>query len=82
MNITPPLDVFIDHIEHIIKIAGIDYCAIGSDYDGLDCLPKEIKDCRDHIKIAEKLASRGYTQKEVEKVMGLNILRVLDSINN
>ena len=58
-----------------------DYVGVGSDYDGLDCLPKEWNDCRDHIKIAERLENRGYNQEEIEKVMGKNILRVLEEIN-
>ena len=80
-NVCPDLDIFIDHMEYIIKLAGIDYVGVGSDYDGLDCLPKDWNDCRDHIKIAERLESRGYNQEEIEKVMGKNILRVLEEIN-
>ena len=66
---------------NIIKLIGIDYVGVGSDYDGLDCLPKDWNDCRDHFKIAERLESRGYNQVEIEKVMGKNILRVLEEIN-
>ena len=78
--ITPSIDVFIDHIEYIINLIGIDYVGIGSDYDGLDCLPKEMNDCKDHIKIIERLDSRGYKQNEIEKIMGLNLLRLVESI--
>lgn len=80
-NICPDLDIFLDHIEYIIKLIGIDYVGIGSDYDGLDCLPKGWNNCTDHIKIAENLESRGYNQVEIEKVMGTNFLRVLEEIN-
>ena len=76
-DITPSLDVFIDHIEYVIKLAGIDFVAIGSDYDGLDCLPRGWIDCMDHIKISECLDARGYTYLEIEKIMGKNFLRVL-----
>ena len=65
----PSLDIFIDHIEYVIKLIGIDYVAIGSDYDGLDCLPFEWIDCMDHIKIAEHLDQRGYSNQDIEKVM-------------
>ena len=81
-SIAPSIDIFIDHIEYIIKLAGIDYVAIGSDYDGLDCLPKEMTDCLDHIKIIEKLEQRGYSEKDIEKVMGLNLLRVIEAVKN
>ena len=53
---------FIDHIEYVINLIGIDYVGIGSDYDGLDCLPNGWMDCMDHIKIAEfDLDKRGYS---------------------
>ena len=80
-SICPDIDIFLDHMEYIIKLAGIDYVGVGSDYDGLDCLPKGWNDCRDHIKIAQRLESRGYSQIEIEKVMGKNIIRVLEEIN-
>tara|TARA_B100000579_G_C22799680_1_gene839034 strand:+ start:433 stop:1512 length:1080 start_codon:yes stop_codon:yes gene_type:complete len=80
-SITPKIDVFIDHIDYVVKLVGIDYVGIGSDYDGLDCLPHNWKDCEDHILIVEKLVSRGYKHKEIEKVMGNNILRVLEEID-
>ena len=81
-DIVPLLDIFIDHIEYIIKLIGVDYVGIGSDYDGLDCLPQGWKDCLDHIKIAEALENRGYSTADIEKVMGQNILRVLDLVAN
>ena len=81
-DIVPLLDIFIDHIEYIIKLIGVDYVGIGSDYDGLDCLPQGWKDCLDHIKIAEALESRGYSITDIEKVMGQNILRVLDLVSS
>ena len=81
-SIAPSVEVYIDHIEYIINLVGVDYVAIGSDYDGLDSLPYEMNDCRDHIIIAEKLESRNYSHKDVEKVMGLNLLRVIDKIKN
>jgi membrane dipeptidase len=78
-DIVPPMDVFIDHIEYIINLIGIDFVGIGSDYDGLDCLPHGWIDCMDHIKIAECLDKRGYAALDIEKVMGQNFLRVLES---
>ncbi len=80
-SVCPDLDIFLDHMEYIIKLIGIDYVGVGSDYDGLDCLPRGWNDCIDHFQIAEKLDSRGYNQLEIEKVMGNNFLRVLEEIN-
>jgi len=78
-DITPSIDIFIDHIEYVIDLIGIDYVGIGSDYDGLDCLPRGWIDCMDHIKIAERLDKRGYNFLDIEKVMGKNFLRVLSN---
>ncbi len=79
-SVCPGMNVFIDHIEYIIKMIGIDYVGIGSDYDGLDCLPKGWNDCMDHMLITEELDKRGYSVEEIEKVMGKNILRVLEEV--
>ena len=79
-SICPDMDVFIDHIEYIIKLIGIDYVGIGSDYDGIDCLPKGWNNCMDHMLISEKLDRRGYSPAEIEKIMGKNILRVLEEV--
>ena len=81
-SIAPSIEIFVNHIEYIIKLAGIDYVAVGSDYDGLDCLPKEMTDCSDHIKILESLEKRGYSERDIEKVMGLNLLRVIEAVKN
>ena len=78
-DIVPKLDVFIDHIDYIVKFIGIDFVGIGSDYDGLDCLPHGWMDCGDHIKIAENLDRRGYSTSDIEKVMGKNFLRILSN---
>ena len=78
-DIVPSFEIFIDHIEYVINLIGIDYVGIGSDYDGLDCLPEGWKDCMDHIKIAEYLDKRGYTTLDIEKIMGQNFLRVLSN---
>ena len=78
-DIVPPLDKFIDHIEYVVNLIGIDFVGIGSDYDGLDCLPFGWVDCMDHIKIAENLDRRGYSTLDIEKIMGQNFLRVLAS---
>ena len=79
-SVCPDMDIFIDHIEYIIKMIGIDYVGIGSDYDGLDCLPKNWNDCMDHMIIAKELEKRGYSNDEIEKIMGKNIIRVLEEI--
>ena len=80
-TIAPEIDVFVDHIEYVINLIGIDFVAIGSDYDGLDCLPRNWNDCTDHHIINDCLLKRGFSYNEIEKIMGKNILRVLENIN-
>jgi len=80
-DIVPSLDIFIDHIEYIVNLIGIDFVGIGSDYDGLDCLPSGWIDCMDHYKIAESLNKRGFKHSDIEKIMGQNLLKVISSIN-
>ena len=61
---------------------GVDYVGIGSDYDGVDCLPKGLKDCTDHMLIAKELESRKFSFSDIEKIMGLNFLRIYQEIKS
>jgi membrane dipeptidase len=70
----------VDHIDHIRKIAGIDHVGLGSDYDGISFYPIGMEDVSGHIKVVEEMIKRGYTDSEVEKVIGLNILRVMNEV--
>ena len=79
-SIAPDLSIFIDHIEYIINLIGVDYVGIGSDYDGIDCLPKQLSDCTSHMLIVKELEKRKYSSKDIEKIMGLNFLRIYNMI--
>ncbi|MEO7801943.1 MAG: dipeptidase [Ginsengibacter sp.] len=72
-----PLSLLIDHIDHIVKIAGIDHVGIGSDFDGINSTPKELFDVTTYPLVTEALLQRGYSKKDVRKILGLNFLRVL-----
>lgn len=76
----PPLSALIDHIDHIAKVAGVDHVGIGSDFDGVDCLPAGIDSVADLPKITEMLVKRGYTADDIHKIMGDNLLRVFDQV--
>jgi membrane dipeptidase len=67
----------VDHIEHIIKVAGIDHVGLGSDYDGIDRTPRQLEDVSCYPYITQKLLHRGYKKKEIHKILGQNALRVL-----
>jgi membrane dipeptidase len=67
----------VDHIEHVIKIAGIDHAGIGSDYDGVSRLPVGLEDVSCYPAITEELLKRGYDEKAIHKILGGNVMRVL-----
>ncbi len=65
-----------DHIDHIKKVAGIDYIGIGSDFDGISRPPIGLEDVSAFPNLIAELLRRGYSEQEVKKVAGLNLLRV------
>ena len=67
----------LDHIDHVVKVAGIDHVGLGSDYDGIDTVPKQLEDVSTYPLITQGLLDRGYTDDDIRKVLGLNALRVL-----
>jgi membrane dipeptidase len=67
----------VDHIEHIIKVAGIDHVGLGSDFDGIDTVPRQLEDVSTYPVITQELLNRGHAPEAIRKVLGENILRVL-----
>ena len=76
----PPLSALIDHIDHMVKVAGLDHVGIGSDFDGITCAPKGIDSVADLPKITEELVRRGYTAAQIHKILGGNLLRVFAEV--
>lgn len=66
-----------DHIDHIRKVAGIDAIGIGSDFDGIDCIPIGLENASKYPALFEELDRRGYTELDLMKIARLNFLRVL-----
>ncbi|MEW6736513.1 MAG: membrane dipeptidase [Acidobacteriota bacterium] len=73
---TTPLSLLIDHIEHVIKVAGVDHVGLGSDFDGVPSLPEGMQDIAQLPSITYELLRRGYKEREIRKVLGENFLRV------
>ncbi len=69
-----------DHIDRIVKVAGIDHAGIGSDYDGVGKLPAGMGDVSKYPYLTQELLNRGYKRADIEKVLGGNVLRVLKQI--
>jgi membrane dipeptidase len=67
----------VDHIEHIIKVAGIDHVGIGSDFDGVGRLPVGLEDVSTYPRITQELLNRGHEREAIHKILGGNVLRVL-----
>ncbi|HEX5474249.1 MAG TPA: dipeptidase [Vicinamibacterales bacterium] len=65
-----------DHIDHIRQVAGIDHIGIGSDFDGITQVPLGMEDVSTYPKLTAELLRRGYTDADVRKILGENLLRV------
>jgi len=77
----PPLKSLIDHIDHIAKVAGVDHVGLGSDFDGVSgALPAEIDSAADLPKITQALLDRGYDDNDIRKILGGNLLRVMNDV--
>ena len=76
-NPLPPLPIskLIDHIDHIVKVAGIDHVGIGADFDGANDMPEGAKDVSMLPNITYELLKRGYSERDIRKVLGENFLR-------
>lgn len=81
-QLRPPLSLLLDHIDYMVKQAGIDHVGIGSDFDGINATPKGLDDCSDFPKITEGLLTRGYTEPQIRKILGENVLRVMAAQKN
>jgi membrane dipeptidase len=77
----PRLSVLLDHFDHIAKVAGVDHVGIGSDFDGVSgFLPEGMDDVTRLPLIAQGLLDRGYSASDVKKMLGGNMLRVMEQV--
>ena len=67
----------VDHIEHIVKTAGIDHAGLGSDFDGIGAVPRQLEDVSFFPYVTQELLNRGYGRTEIHKILGGNLLRVM-----
>jgi len=70
----------VNHIEHIIEVAGIDHVGLGSDFDGVPYMPEGLEDVSKYPVITEELLRRGYSATDIKKVLGENLLRAFESV--
>jgi membrane dipeptidase len=78
----PPVTVarVVDHIDHIVKLVGIDHVGVGSDFDGIQAVPTDLSSVADLPNLTKELLERGYTEEDVDKILGGNILRVFEEV--
>jgi len=72
--------VIVDHIDHMVKVAGIDSVGIGSDFDGIPDTPKGMEDVSRLPEIRKELERRGYSRADIRKIMGENFMRVFGDV--
>lgn len=71
------LDEVLDHFDRVLQLVGIDHIGIGSDYDGVgDTLPIGLKDVSTYPALIQGLLERGYSRKDIQKILGGNLIRV------
>jgi microsomal dipeptidase-like Zn-dependent dipeptidase len=69
-----------DHMDHVRKVAGADHVGIGSDFDGIPTVPVGLEDVSTYPALTAELLRRGWTDDDVKKVLGLNVLRVMQRV--
>lgn len=75
-HMRPSISLLIDHIDYIVKLIGVDHVGLGSDFDGSESSPLGLDGVEDYSKITKALLERGYSKKNVEKILGGNFIRV------
>jgi membrane dipeptidase len=77
----PPVTIsrLVDHIDHIVKLVGIDHVGMGSDFDGVQATLSDLSDVSQLPNLTKELLRRGYSETDVGKILGGNMLRVMDA---
>lgn len=75
-SLRPPLSMLIDHLDYIVKMIGVDHVGIGSDFDGINSAPQQLDDVTNLPLFTKGLMNRGYSKKDIRKILGGNFLRV------
>ncbi|HYH85941.1 MAG TPA: dipeptidase [Pyrinomonadaceae bacterium] len=75
-----PLARVVDHIDHIVRLVGIEHVGVGSDFDGIQATPRGLSSVADLPNLTLELMRRGYTEEDVVKILGGNVLRVMEEV--
>lgn len=77
LRVDAPLERLLEHIDYLVSKVGINHVAIGSDFDGIESAPVGLGDVSTFPVLTKALLERGYSRKDVAKIMGLNFLRIM-----
>ena len=75
--IRPPISLIVQHINYIVKLIGIDHVGVGADFDGAESFPLGLNSVADYPKITAELFKNGYSEVDINKILGGNVIRVL-----
>ncbi len=70
----------VDHIDYIVRLVGVEHVGVGSDFDGIQAVPRDLASVADFPNLTAELLRRGYTAEDVTKILGGNILRVMEEV--
>lgn len=73
-----PVTRIVDHIDHIVKLVGVDHVGIGSDFDGVQATTADLSTVAELPNLTRELVRRGYSEQDIQKVLGGNMLRVME----
>ena len=74
------LEELVDHIDHVVQIAGVEYVGLGSDFDGVTALPSGLQDVAAYPSLIAELLQRGYSDTDIGLILGGNALRVWEAV--
>jgi len=76
----PGFTAIADHIDHAVQVGGVDHVGLGSDFDGIDSVPVGMEDVSKLPDLVRELARRGYSEQDLKKILGGNLLRVMRQV--
>jgi len=79
-HLYPSVSNVVDHIDYVVKLVGDDYVGLGSDFDGIPMTPIALRNVSQMTSITKELVKRGYSEKSIQKILGGNLLRIMDSL--
>lgn len=73
----PPISLIIKHIDYMVKLIGVDHVGLGADFDGAESYPLGMNSVADYPKITEELVKIGYSEADIKKILGGNVIRLI-----